>query len=188
MTAAPGAIRAKNTPYETKGQQHTEGATYNINYGHHELALFHNRPTPAERKEFNHAPVQFALWDNPPALWLAFKFGALDWIDAPYTVHLTPPDARYMPLLLSREQRYPIVMLLVNAHDGNIEALRVATISPETSRQMRRIIEEQKTRPFHSETYNRSLQETMNRLTPAGIAQLAGRAEILGQEAAPPIA
>lgn len=76
-------------------------------------------------------------------------------------------------------------MLLVNAQGGNIDARRVATMSPQTYREIRRIIEQQKNQPFNPETYHHSLQETMNRLTPANIARNAGRIETLGQEVAP---
>lgn len=119
MTAAQGAIRARNTPYETAGKNRTPGAAYNINYGHHELARFHPWPTAAKR-EFNHVPVRPALWPNPPALWLvAFKFGDLGRSDAPHNARRTPPDARALPKLVSPEGRYPVITLLVNPKGGN---------------------------------------------------------------------
>ena len=93
MTAAQGAIRTRNTPYETAGKNHTTGRHYNIHYGHHELARFHPWPTAAKRREFNHAPVRPALWPQPPALWLAFKFGDLDG----FTPRTTPAGPRRTP-------------------------------------------------------------------------------------------
>lgn len=176
-----GTIRAKNAPYETAGKQHPEGTTYHINHGIHELALFHRNPTAAEKSQFNNAPAQMALWNNPPVLWIAVKFGALDWIDAPYTVHLTHPEARAMPELKSPEERYPLTMLYVNADGGNIEAIRVATMSPAMSRDIRRIAEEQKSEKHDPERYDQSVKLTMEKYEPQQIARLAQRLETLGR-------
>ena len=176
-----GTIRTKNAPYETTGKQHPEGTTYHINCGIHGLALFHRNPTPAEKNEFNNAPAQMALWNNSPVLWIAVKFGSLDWIDAPYTVHLTHPDARTMPELKSPEERYPLTMLYVNADGGDIEAVRVATMSPAMSRDIRRISQEQEAEKYDPENYERSLRTTMEQYEPRQIARLAQRLETLGQ-------
>ena len=176
-----GTIRTKNTPYETAGKQHPEGTTYHINCGIHELALFHHNPTAAEKNRFNNAPAQMALWNNPPVLWIAVKFGSLDWIDAPYTVHITHPDARTMPELKSPEERYPLTMLYVNADGGDIEAIRMATMSPAMSRDIRRIAEKQKEKRHDPERYDRSVKLTMEQYGPQQIARLAQRLETLGQ-------
>ena len=176
-----GTIRTKNTPYETAGKQHPEGTTYHINHGIHELALFHRNPTAAEKNRFSNAPAQMALWNNPPVLWIAVKFGALDWIDTPYTVHLTHPDARTIPELESPEERYPLTMLYVNADGGDIEAIRVATMSPAMSRDIRRISQEQEAEKYDPENYERSLRTTMEQYAPRQIARLAQRLETLGQ-------
>ena len=144
--------------------------------------MFQYRPTKAEHREFNHAPIQFALWPNSTTLWPTFKSSTLDRTDDPYPVHLPHPDTHHMPPLLSREERYPIIMLLMNAQGGNIAALRVATIIPETSSQTRSTIEQQKPEPFNPETYHRSLQETMTTLKTTDIVRPAGRIDILGQE------
>ena len=176
-----GTIRTKNTPYETAGKQHPEGTTYHIHCGIHELALFHRNPTAAEKNRFNNAPAQMALWNNPPVLWIAVKFGSLDWIDAPYTVHLTHPDSRTMPELKPPEERYPLTMLYVNADGGDIEAIRVATMSPAMSRDIRRISQEQEAEKYDPENYERSLRTTMEQYEPRQIARLAQRLETLGR-------
>lgn len=176
----PGTIRSKNAPYETAGKQHPEGTTYNINYGYHELALFHRNPTPAEKNQFNQAPAQIALWNNPPVLWIAVKFGALNWIDAPYTIHLTHPDARAMPELKSPEERYTLTMLYVNANGGNIEAIRIATMSPAMSRDFRQIVEQQKAQHHDPNEYDHQVKLTISTTTSTQIANKAQRLETLG--------
>ena len=86
-----------------------------------------------------------------------------------------------MPDLKSPEECYPLTMLYVNADGGNIEAIRVATMSPAMSRDIRRIAEEQKAERYDPERYDRSVKLTMAKYAPPQIARRAQRLETLGR-------
>ena len=72
-------------------------------------------------------------------------------------------------------------MLYVNAGGGNIEAIRVATMSPAMSRDIRRIAEEQEAEKHDPERYDRSVKLTISKYAPRQIARLAQRLETLSQ-------
>ena len=175
-----GTVRLLGGKYEGSSKSYAQGMTYNVVMGHHELVLFHRDPGEVEIREFNRAPVQAALWHDPPALWIAVKFGNINWSDAPYNAGLTPKEyGRHQPLERP-EERYPITMLYVDAWNGTIKAIRVATMSPGMSREFLRIAGEQLAQKTDPAEYERSIKGTMRRLTSAQIARRAHWTETLG--------
>ena len=179
--SAEGTFHRKGEPYQGETKEYPDGMTYNVVHGYHELALFHANPGKAELREFNEAPARMALWHNPPSLWIAMKFGSMNWADAPYNANLTPPEAGDHQTLESPESRYPVTMLYIDAKNGQIKAIRAATMSPELSREFLRIALEQKSKEFDREKYDRSIRKTMNQLTSTQVANRAHWSEVLGR-------
>ena len=58
------------------------------NYGAH-LTLALNCPTRDEIKQISKGDIEIRMTCFPDALWMTFKFGTLEWNEAPFTPHLS---------------------------------------------------------------------------------------------------
>ena len=77
-----------------------------------------NNPTPAEIRQIRSGEKRFRMTCFPGVLWLTFKFGTLDWAEAPFSPHLcTQTD-------LLRNLNYAstdIHIVLVDSMDGTVK-------------------------------------------------------------------
>src|ERR1041385_5980413 len=73
-----------------------EGGQYNYYDGHHDLLLAYRGLEQWEIDDVRNAAADFALFANPPLLFLLYRFGSVGWGNCPYCWHLdpvTPPEA-----------------------------------------------------------------------------------------------
>ena len=172
---------ALGQPYEGIPGPREEGVRYNFRYGYHTLSAFFNRPTPEEQRLYQEAPVKIGFWKDGPVMWAVFHIEGLGWHDAPYTPHLVEPEGRIVPELKTSDSRYPVTMLLGDAEDGVIVSLRVATLSPETSRLTAEITKELIAEPYDPEEYRNRIHATYRRYPESALMKdLPPRMEQLG--------
>ncbi len=102
---------------------------YNWRSGVHELVIFQSRLTTREITGIRSGPLDLALVLSGQAIFLCFRFpGALDWSDAVYSYHLVPPDQQQVPPVLTPTQGILLPIILVEATDGIVRAIRVVTL------------------------------------------------------------
>jgi hypothetical protein len=126
-----------------------EGAVYQYRGGGHELLLFLESPTAAEIEDVRRGPVEFALLVVPPTIVFCYRFAGIPWSDSPYTIHLVPVEERLGvddPVL--EESRALLTVILVDAGDGVIRALRVISFSADFTDALRQAIREQAGAPW----------------------------------------
>ena len=121
--------------------------------------------------------AEFALVDEPPAVWLLYRFGGgqgLPWIQAPFSIHLLPEDRRAGPVFFTGDdQSLPLLVVLVEAKTAVVKALRDLPMSPEFSRTLVRLMEAQGLTPWTGrEDYARGL-EGVRRRWPSAKAMLS---------------
>ena len=168
-------------PYEGIPGPRDEGPTYNFQHGSHTLTNFVQRPTSQEIHVYRNNPVRIGFWKDGPVLWAIFHIQGLGWQDAPYTPHKVDPDARDFPELDGHNTRYLLVITLADAIDGKVKVLRMATMSPELSQQLRGQVQELLNTEFSEEEFNRRIEETYRKYpTSAHMKDLPPRLDPLG--------
>jgi hypothetical protein len=93
-----------------------------------ELALFFDRPTPAEITAVTHGLDQWGWIDEGgPVGVMCFRFGQGPWADTPYNPHREDPALTPGVAATAPGQHLLITVVLVDASTGIVRALRQVT-------------------------------------------------------------
>ena len=180
-TQANWTLQAVGQPYEGTPGPRQEAPIYNFKYGLHSLTTFLKEPTTEEIHVYSKNPIRIGFWKNGPVLWAIFHIQGLGWQDAPYTPHKVEPEGRTLPVLTGPDSRYLVTITLADANDGTIKTLRVATMSPETSQQIRTQTKELMESNFSEQEFNQSIRETYRKYpTSTDMQHLPPRTDLLG--------
>ena len=144
--------------YDPHRRRWPEGADYDFRGGAHELCIFLDGATAAEVEAIKSGPVEFGFFADPMGLFLITRFGSQHSFDCSYNWHrvamaertLPPPTDETSPAL-----RAPCTIILVDAADGIVLALRSVTFSPEFSRALHRAIADQVVAPYNGAAHRR---------------------------------
>ena len=140
-------------PYDPRRRYWSEGADYNFRSGAHELRIFLARPTRSEVEAIRSGPVEFGFFAEPLGLFLLTRFGTALSFDCSYhwqrraevTGDRTLPPAS---LETSPALRALVAIILIEATNGTVLALRTVTFSPEFTRAIDRAIADQAAGPY----------------------------------------
>lgn len=86
---------------------------------------------------------------------ITVKIGNLNWMDAPYTPHLSK-NLTKIPLL-SENQGLALTLILVDAIIGKIQHIRLLGLSNRFTEKLFSVVKEHKEKPFDLAEYNQSL-------------------------------
>lgn len=159
--------------YNPNRNRWPEAAQYNFRGGEHELVLFFNAPTKREVRAVGNERAEFALYLERGQIVFLYRFGeAVPWSDAPYSIHLVPPEDRTLPEDTG-EYHVLLHIILVDAGTGIIQAMRVIGMPPEFVRVLHAAIVEQAGTPFTRSRYNETLDSLFARFSSSQLANMA---------------
>lgn len=151
-----------------------ETVQYNYRGVQHELVLFMHGPTAKEIRAVQKDRAEFRLFVERSLIILLFRFGdAIPWGDAPYTIHMVPKEERTVPPDPGPNDRALLQIILVDAANGIIKAMRVISLSPEFTKVLHHAIQEQAKMPFARHLYNGELEQLYANSS-SELAQMAG--------------
>ena len=157
-------------PYDPRRRYWSEGADYNFRSGAHELRIFLARPTRSEVEAIRSGPVEFGFFAEPLGLFLLTRFGTALSFDCSYhwqrmaevTGDRTLPPAS---LETSPALRALVAIILVEATNGTVLALRSVTFSPEFTRAIHKAIADQAAGPYDRAEHQRWADGTTGRFS-----------------------
>jgi len=138
-------------PYQEGVTRYQEGIKFDFTNSGAYLYIMFNSPTKKEIENIRNGNVEFAVYPADEVLFMLFKFGSLQWMDAPYSVHLSK-DLVLQDI--EEGQGYALHITLINADNGIVEVLRLIGLSTKFSQQLKKLIEKQKDMPFDINSYN----------------------------------
>lgn len=150
-------------PYRGKPGPRQPHNRFNWECGILEYVVFIEDPTPEEVQGFQQIPAQLGFHHDPPVIWAVLNIPGIHLADAPFTPHLVDPSARYFPTLHTADTRYPVTVIMADARDGAVRAIRCATISPAASQRLLEATLALLSTPFDTAAYERAIQETYAR-------------------------
>lgn len=160
-------------PY-TDRKHWPELAQYNYRSGEHELILFFDRPSSKEVQAVRKDPFELALYTAGMQIVLLYRFGqVIPWSDAPYSIHLVSPEQRTLPLPTGSEEQAWLHVVLVDASNGIVRALRSLTMSAEFTQALHQSIRAQADMPFTRANYNGELEALFAEYSSADLASMA---------------
>jgi hypothetical protein len=135
------------------------------------MIIFFERPTDKEIESIRAGKLEFAFYEKDEIIFILSKFQGIEWMDAPYTVHLSKPfEFQEMQEGLG----FGLQIILVDAATGIIKAMRYVGLSTQFSIKLKKAIEAQREQPWDLHRYDVRLQNIYNNYSTSDLAKRAG--------------
>lgn len=137
-------------------KNHPEGVQFDITDESAVLMVYFNAPTPDEQQQFtagNKFEIRFIELKN--IIMLTVKIGNLEWMDAPYSIHLSPYLSDFK--IPAEKIGLSMVIMLIDCSTGKIENMRQVVLSDNFSRKLLKTILKQKDSEFSVAGYDMEL-------------------------------
>lgn len=139
-------------------KNNVEGVNFDINDNGATMLVFFQNPTEEEIEQFksgNNFEIRFTeLYD---VIMITVKIGNLNWMDAPYSPHLSKNLKKFQ--IPNEGQGLALTLVLVDSATGEIKNLRLLSLSERFTRRFLGTIMEQKTKEFDEYKYNNSINK-----------------------------
>lgn len=133
-----------------------EGIKFDFNQAGGIIDIFYNRPTAKEIEQMKSGKIKVGLCQKNGVIFLLFKFGSLNWMDAPYSVHLSKP---YELQDIKSGTGYTLNLRFADAGSGSIKVLRLFTMPTDVSREFKKMVDAEKLLSFEKVEYHRKLKQ-----------------------------
>ncbi|MFR8871637.1 MAG: hypothetical protein ACLVIH_16775 [Paraclostridium sordellii] len=129
-------------PIEGIEKRYNEGITFDITDNGANVIIKFDSPILEEIKAIKEEKIKYAYYMQGNVIFMLFKFGDLDWMDAPYSVHLSKNLTRFLEI--NDGQGLALNIHLVDAKTGILKVLRLVGLSNAFSKALIKDIEKQK--------------------------------------------
>lgn len=127
--------------------------------GNFSLIWVVNRPTSEEKRAFKNGPYQFGLAVVDDVIFFLSRFGTLNWMDAPFNIHLYHDDRVQLLEDPNPTQGYGLHIILIDSRTGTLVHQRLISLDHDLSMRLHDAIIHQPVIP----NYNKQLQDIMVR-------------------------
>lgn len=110
------------------------------------LFIFFNQPTDEEINDIRNGQFKFGYYKENNVLLLLFKFGNQQWMDAPYSVHLSKNLTELQEI--EDNMGYSLTVCFTDASNGILKVIRQIGLDTKSSRMLREDILNQKEMSF----------------------------------------
>lgn len=148
-----------------------EGVTLNITDGGLILAVRFRNPSSSEMEEFKQNKrfeIRFLTLKN--VMVFTVKIGELEWLDAPYSPHLS--ETFSFPVL-TKEGGLALNLILADSSDGEIVSLRLIGTSYKFSTELIKEVNKLKEMPFNEKEYDKNIQEIFEKYSTKVLASMS---------------
>lgn len=122
-------------------EHYPEGTRFDLNDEGATLLIYFNSPTKEEIEAIRKGKMKLAFYAEDEVIMMLFKFENLEWMDAPYSVHLSKNLSELNNI--DDGMGYGVHTVLVDAKTGIIKAMRLTAMPTKFSRELKARIEEQ---------------------------------------------
>lgn len=150
--------------------RYNEGVKFDFQQSGPVLLLFFNRPTEKEVESIKKGKLEIGFYVKDEVIFMLFKFQSLEWMDAPYSVHLSNP---FTFDDIEPGQGFGLTIFLVDASTGILRALRYSGLSTDFSFKLQDAILNQKNLPFDAVVYNQKFMSIYNNYSTSDLVQRA---------------
>lgn len=155
-----------------KFKNHAEEVLFDVTDEGANLLVFFNNPTENEIKQFDFGNnFEIRLTELYDVMMFTFKIGSLNWMDAPYSPHLS---LNLTTLQMSeKSQGLGLTLFLINAINGKIEHIRFLGLSQEFTEYVFVTIKRQIASEFDVLKYQMSLNKIFETYSTNQIMQMS---------------
>lgn len=123
-------------------KQYGEGCKFDITDSGCELITFFNRPSLKEIEQFKTGKLKFGYYTYKNVIMFLVKVGDLNWMDMPYSVHLSENLTGFQEL--GEGQGLSLVLYLVDAADGILKSMRLVGLNTRLTKGLIEAVNKQK--------------------------------------------
>lgn len=137
-------------------KNHSEGVYFDIADDGAKMLVFFQSPTAEEIEQFKSGKnFEIRFVELYSVIMITVKIGNLNWMDAPYTPHLSKNLTKFQ--LPSEGQGLGLTLILIDAITGEIKHMRFLGLSERFTKRLFGIAIEHKVKPFDKVEYNNSI-------------------------------
>lgn len=137
-------------------KHHSEGVYFDIADDGATMLVFFQSPTAEEIEQFKSGKnFEIRFVELYGVIMITVKIGNLNWMDAPYTPHLSRNPAKFQ--LPSVGQGLGLTLILVDTITGEIKHIRILGLSERFTKRLFGVVMENKVKPFNKIEYNNSI-------------------------------
>lgn len=147
--------------YVKEYKDHAEGILTDVTDSGINVLIFFNRPTEEEMNQIKaNNPLKIKLLDKNGIIFFFYKFGSLNWMDSPYSVHLSKKLTNLEDV--ADGLGYAVTIQLIDTSNGAVVHNRLFGLSTDLSKKLKKMIEEQREKPFDKMEYQMNLMNIYN--------------------------
>ena len=120
-------------------------------------------PSEEEINNFKDGKIKYGYYVEKDVIMLLFKIGSQQWMDAPYSIHLSKQLHHLQEI--KDGLGYSLKVFLVDANTGILKAARMIGMETNMSRKIKEEILKQKDMDFNILNYNKNIAEIYNKYT-----------------------
>lgn len=158
-------------PYKEGVTRYNQGIKFDFTQAGGNLYLFLNKPAMSEIESIKNGKLQVGFCTRGEAIFMLFKFKGMEWMDAPYTVHLSKKLESLEQLDIG--MGYSLMIHLVDASNGILKVLRLVGMSTSFSSKLRKALMQQQQMSFNNARYDACIGDVYGRYTTDHLVQLA---------------
>lgn len=137
-----------------RGRQ--EGPIFDYD-GAFNLTIYLKTPNKNEIDAIRNEKIKVGYYIKDEVIFMLFKFGAMAWMDTPYSIHLSKGETNIYDV--TDVEGLALVVCLVDARTGILNVMRLVALPTAFSRKLKIVVEKQRAMPFIKENYNQTIQE-----------------------------
>lgn len=139
-------------------KNHQEKVYFDIDDSGATMLVFFQSPTVKEIEQFKSGKnFEIRFTELYGVIMITVKIGNLNWMDAPYTPHLSKNLTKFE---FPREnQGLGLTLILVDAITGEIKSMRLLGLSERFTKKLFGVVIEHKVKPFSKDEYDNSINK-----------------------------
>lgn len=156
---------------EAKG--HNEGCYLDISDEGANLIVYFNRPTKEEIENFkSEKRFEMRLIELSDIMIFLVKFGSLNWMDAPYTPHLSKNLSK---LNLEPGKGLSVTIMLFDTSNGRLESTRLISLSEKFTEKIKKNIDGLMKKNFDKQNYNYSINMVFSKYSTNDLVKISSQ-------------
>lgn len=133
-------------------KHHAEGTQFDLADDGAAMIIFFNRPTNNEIEQFKAGKsFEIRFVELKDVIMITAKIGNLNWMDAPYTPHLSKNLTKFQ--LPNENQGLGLTLMLVDAVTGEIKHMKLLGLSERFTKKLYGTVMELKVKEFDEKRY-----------------------------------
>ena len=153
-------------------KRHQEGVQFDISDDGATMIVFFQNPTKDEIEQFKSGKnFEIKFLELYGVIMVTAKIGNLNWMDAPYTPHLSKNLTKFH--LPNENQGLGLTLVLIDAITGEVKHIRLLGLSERFTKKLFGIVMEQKIIDFDVTEYSKSINKIYSMYSTNQIVKLS---------------